>query len=373
MHSNPNRPIAWWLFTCCLMVFATLVVGGVTRLTQSGLSIVEWQPLIGALPPLTDAHWQELFARYQHSPQFVKVNADMTLDGFKFIFWWEWAHRLLARTIGLVFFLPFLWFLVTRRIGRALAPKLFVFFLLGGLQGAMGWYMVKSGLVDDPRVSQYRLAAHLGLAFLIFGLMLWTGLGLLRERTAASPGTQLRRVQLAGAVLTVLLFVMVLSGALVAGTHAGAIYNTFPLMGDHFVPEEVLALQPVWLNFFENHSTLQFDHRLLAWTLFILLPLFCWRARTIAPWSRNAAFAVLAMLGVQLALGISTLLAHVPLGLAATHQVGAMVVDRLRADAELRGDFLGAVALSNELQDLTLAIREEVRGITGRRVGHDIP
>ena len=323
---KPNRPVAWWLFACCLMVFSTLIVGGVTRLTQSGLSIVEWQPLLGALPPLTEAHWQELFAKYQQSPQFRLVNADMSMEGFKFIFWWEWAHRLVGRTIGMVFLLPFLWFLFRRAIDRPLAFRLLGFFVLGGVQGAMGWYMVKSGLVDDPRVSQYRLAAHLGLAFLIFGLMFWTALGLLQPRAAAAMGSPLRRVQLVGTVLTTLLFVMVLSGALVAGTHAGAVYNTFPLMGDRFVPDELLAMQPVWRNVFENHSTIQFDHRLMAWALFFLVPVYCWRARTVAPWSRNAAFAVLGMLGVQLALGISTLLQHVPLSLAATHQAGAMAL-----------------------------------------------
>ena len=326
MKTEPNRAVAWWLFACCAMVFATLIVGGVTRLTHSGLSIVEWQPLLGAIPPLGEAHWQELFAKYQQSPQFQKVNVGMTLDGFKFIFWWEWVHRLLGRTIGVVFFLPFLWFLLKGRIDRNLAPRLFGFFVLGGLQGALGWYMVKSGLVDDPRVSQYRLAAHLGLAFLIFGLMLWTGLGLLGQRVAAASGTSLRTVQTAAAVLVALLFVMVLSGALVAGTHAGALYNSFPLMGEHFVPPEVLALTPAWLNVFENQSTIQFDHRLFAWLLLFSLPLFCWIVIRRAPWARPAALVLLAMLLLQLSLGIATLLNGGPILLAAAHQAGAMIL-----------------------------------------------
>ena len=326
MKTESDRAVAWWLFACCAMVFATLIVGGVTRLTHSGLSIVEWQPLLGAIPPFGEAHWQALFAKYQQSPQFQKVNVDMTLDGFKFIFWWEWVHRLLGRTIGVVFFVPFLWFLLKGRIDRGLAPKLFGFFVLGGLQGAMGWYMVKSGLVDDPRVSQYRLAAHLGLAFLIFGLMLWTGLGLLGQRVAAASGTSLRSVQTVAAVLVAMLFVMVLSGALVAGTHAGALYNSFPLMGEHFVPPEVLALTPAWLNVFENQSTIQFDHRTIAWILFFTLPLFCWKTIRHIPYARPAAFAVLAMLFLQLLLGIFTLLNGVPIVLAAAHQAGAMIL-----------------------------------------------
>jgi cytochrome c oxidase assembly protein subunit 15 len=161
--NNSQRAVAWWLFACCAMVFVTMVVGGVTRLTHSGLSIVEWKPLIGALPPLSHADWLELFAKYQQTPEFIKRNHDMTLDGFQFIFWWEWAHRLSGRLIGVVFFVPYVWFLLRGKLRGALAAKVFGFFILGGLQGAMGWYMVKSGLVDDPRVSQYRLAAHLGL------------------------------------------------------------------------------------------------------------------------------------------------------------------------------------------------------------------
>lgn len=182
--NNSQRAVAWWLFACCAMVFVTMVVGGVTRLTHSGLSIVEWKPLIGALPPLSHADWLELFAKYQQTPEFIKRNHDMTLDGFQFIFWWEWAHRLSGRLIGVVFFVPYVWFLLRGKLRGALAAKVFGFFILGGLQGAMGWYMVQSGLVDDPRVSQYRLAAHLGLAFLLFGLMFWTGLGMLQARQA---------------------------------------------------------------------------------------------------------------------------------------------------------------------------------------------
>ncbi len=325
--TDTQRAVAWWLFACCALVFATMVVGGVTRLTHSGLSIVEWKPLIGALPPLSHADWLELFAKYQQTPEFIKRNHDMTLDGFQFIFWWEWAHRLSGRLIGVVFFLPYVWFLVRGQLRGALAAKVFGFFILGGLQGAMGWYMVKSGLVDDPRVSQYRLAAHLGLAFLIFGLMGWTGLGLLQPRSKAvadQPATAF--TQGLGNWLVALVFIMVLSGALVAGIHAGLAYNTFPLMNGNFVPPEIFMVEPLWLNFFTNMATVQFDHRMIAWALMALIPWFSWRIWNESPRSRTPAVALTLWLAVQVGLGIATLLLQVPVALAAAHQAGAMVL-----------------------------------------------
>jgi cytochrome c oxidase assembly protein subunit 15 len=339
-EANAPHAIAIWLLVCCAMVFATLIIGGVTRLTHAGLSIVEWQPLIGALPPLTDAHWQELFAKYQLTPEFRLRNHDMTLAGFQFIFWWEWAHRLSGRLIGLVFFVPYVWFFIRGQLRGQLAWKTLGFFVLGGLQGAMGWYMVQSGLVDDPRVSQYRLAAHLGLAFLIFGLMLWTALGILQPRhraVTASPvsalcapsetfSTTSHRTRRFGVVLIGLVFLMVLSGALVAGIHAGLAYNTFPLMNGHFLPPESFLLNPLWLNFFSNMATVQFNHRLIAWLLLGLIPWFVWRVRSESPTARPATAWLLVWLGVQVGLGISTLLLRVPVPLAAAHQAGAMIL-----------------------------------------------
>jgi cytochrome c oxidase assembly protein subunit 15 len=305
------------------MVFLTMVVGGITRLTHSGLSIVEWKPLIGALPPLSETHWLELFGKYQQTPEFQKVNHDMSLDGFKFIFWWEWAHRLSGRLIGVVFFLPYVWFLFRGKLRGIVAAKIFGFFILGGLQGALGWYMVKSGLVDDPRVSQYRLAAHLGLAFLLFGLMFWTGLGMLQRRTASPAPTATQRF---GNWLVGLVFVMVLSGALVAGIRAGLAYNSFPLMNGHFLPPESFVVEPLWLNFFTNMATVQFDHRLIAWLLMGLIPWFSWRIWTEAPAARMPAVVLTLWLAVQVALGIATLLLKVPVALGAAHQAGAMVL-----------------------------------------------
>src|SRR5512147_1975779 len=230
MNDRDRRAIAAWLLLCAAMVCAIVVVGGVTRLTRSGLSIVEWQPLIGALPPLSEAHWQELFAKYRETPEFKLVNFAMDLDGFKRIFWWEYVHRLLGRLAGLVYLLPFLWFLAKRRIERPLAWKLWGVFALGALQGGLGWFMVKSGLVDDPKVSHIRLTAHLGVALAIVSAQLWIALDLLR------PGAG-RRNRLAVAIAA-LVFLMALSGAMVAGLRAGYAYNTFPLMNGHLIPPE---------------------------------------------------------------------------------------------------------------------------------------
>jgi len=327
MDTRARKQIAAWLFICCAMVFATLVVGGVTRLTHSGLSIVEWQPLVGTLPPLDARQWQEVFEKYRQTPEYQKVNRGMDLAEFKTIFWWEYAHRLLGRGIGLVFVVPFVYFLARGRLQRSLVPRLAGIFLLGGLQGAMGWYMVKSGLVDDPRVSQYRLTAHLGLAFVIFAAMFWLALGLLAQRVTASE-PRLRTLQRAAAWLAALVFVMVLSGGLVAGLRAGLAYNTFPLMNGYLVPPEIFLLEPWWLNFFNNMATAQFDHRLIAWLLAFLVPWLWWRCRAVALGGRVplACAFMLGALGVQIALGIATLLSRVPLTLAAAHQAGALVL-----------------------------------------------
>jgi cytochrome c oxidase assembly protein subunit 15 len=324
---NGARAAAAWLLACCALVFAMVVVGGVTRLTHSGLSIVEWQPIVGALPPLDEAGWQETFGKYQQTPEYRLVNPGMSLDGFKSIFWWEYVHRLLGRLIGAAFLLPLLWFALRGKIPRGLTWKLAAIFALGALQGAMGWYMVQSGLVDDPRVSQYRLTAHLGIAFLIYAAMLWIALDLLfpRESQSGTVSGGLRRL---GAALAVLIFVMALSGGLVAGIRAGLAYNTFPLMNGRLVPPEIFSLEPWYLNFFSNIATVQFDHRLIAWLLAFLVPWLWLRVRGAAVPSRAklGADLLLAALALQIALGIATLLLAVPLPLAAAHQAGALFV-----------------------------------------------
>jgi cytochrome c oxidase assembly protein subunit 15 len=320
-----DRGLAVWLLACCALVFAMVVVGGVTRLTHSGLSIVEWQPIVGTLPPLDDKAWHEAFLKYQQTPEFRQVNPDMDLAGFKRIFWWEYFHRLLGRVIGAVFLLPLLWFALRRRIPRSLIWKLAAIFALGGLQGAMGWYMVQSGLVDDPRVSQYRLAAHLGMALLIYAAMLWVALDLLFPRGNETAPRALRRFAFA---LVALVFAMALSGAFVAGIRAGLAYNTFPLMNGHLVPPGMFVIDPWYLNFFNNIATVQFDHRAIAWLLAILVPWFWLRVRR-AVLPRRAKLGtdmLLAVLALQIALGIATLLLAVPVPLAAAHQAGAMLV-----------------------------------------------
>lgn len=321
-----NRPVAAWLLVCCAMVFAMVVVGGVTRLTHSGLSIVEWQPIVGSIPPLSAGEWSETFSKYQQTPEFRLVNPGMGLDEFKTIFWWEYFHRLLGRLVGVVFLLPLIYFAAVGKVDRKLVPRLAFIFFLGGLQGALGWYMVKSGLVDEPRVSQYRLTAHLGLAFLVYGATLWTALDLLWGRPVYSAAS--RRVRVTARVLSGLIFLMVLSGGFVAGIHAGLAYNTFPQMNGSWAPPEIFMLDPWYRNFFDNMATVQFDHRLIAWLLAFTIPVFCWRSLRVSQSARarGLVWGLLAMLGLQIALGISTLLLIVPIPLAAAHQSGALLL-----------------------------------------------
>jgi cytochrome c oxidase assembly protein subunit 15 len=328
MDQSSRHQIAAWLLICCALLFAMIVVGGVTRLTHSGLSIVEWQPIVGTVPPLNQAQWEETFQKYQQTPEYQKINRGMSLEEFKGIFWWEYAHRLLGRAIGIVYLLPFLYFLIRRKIDKPLIPKLAGIFLLGGLQGALGWFMVKSGLVDDPRVSHYRLTAHLGLAFLIYAAMFWVALGLLFPRAPMQADEKVHSLRRFSWVLTGLIFVMVLSGGLVAGIRAGFAYNTFPLMNGDWIPPEIFRLQPWYLNFFDNMATVQFNHRLIAWLLAFLVPLFWLKAErlTLLPRARWACHLLLAMLVVQITLGITTLLHVVPVPLAAAHQAGAVLL-----------------------------------------------
>ena len=322
--SSSNRAVAAWLLACCALVFAMVVVGGITRLTHSGLSIVEWQPLVGTIPPLNDAQWQDTFREYQQTPEFRLVNRDMTLAGFKSIFWWEYFHRLLGRLVGVVFFVPLAYFVVRGRVRGRLAWQLAGVFLLGGLQGAVGWYMVKSGLVDEPRVASLRLASHLGMALLIYALMLWMALGLLVPRgRPAAPGARRH-----AAFLAALVFLMVLTGALVAAIHAGLAYNTYPKMNGAWVPPEILALAPWWKNFVYNMATVQFVHRCLAIVIALTVAALWLRLPRAGAEDRARIWsdALVLAVGAQIALGITTLLMRVPVPLAALHQSGAVIV-----------------------------------------------
>jgi len=321
-----GRAVAAWLLVCAALVAAMVVVGGVTRLTHSGLSIVEWQPLVGTIPPLSAADWQTELAKYQQTPEYRLVNQGMSLDEFKGIFWWEYFHRLLGRGIGFVFLIPLVWFWWRGRIDARLGWKLAGVFVLGGLQGAMGWYMVASGLVDEPRVSHLRLTAHLGIAFLILGAMLWIAYDLLfPRRVGAAQGAGPVRL---ATVVAGLVFVQVLAGGLVAGIRAGKAYNTFPLMNGHLVPPETFMLEPFWLNFFSNMATVQLDHRLLAWVLLFLVPWLWLRVRRsdASRAARLGADSLLGLVALQFGLGVATLLAVVPVGLAAAHQGVATLV-----------------------------------------------
>jgi cytochrome c oxidase assembly protein subunit 15 len=308
------------------MVYAMVILGGATRLTGSGLSMVEWDPIFGIIPPLDQATWNETFALYQQSPEYQKINVGMDLAGFKRIYWYEYSHRVLGRTIGTVFLLPFLFFLARGWVKRPLVPKLVTLFVLGGLQGLLGWYMVKSGLVDNPHVSQYRLTAHLGLAILIYAYMLHVALGLWygNQRSATVPAGLRRATSLLGGVI----FITILSGGFVAGLKAGFAYNTFPLMDGHWVPEVIFMQEPLWRNFFENIATVQFSHRVLATVVFFsIVTLWLGSIRQSLPATvRNGLHGLLAAALLQVTLGISTLLLHVPTSLAVAHQGGALLL-----------------------------------------------
>jgi cytochrome c oxidase assembly protein subunit 15 len=321
-----NRPVALWLLACCGMVVVMMLIGAATRLTESGLSMVEWRPLIGALPPLGEAEWQRIFGLYQKTSEYRLENAGMTLADFKTIFWWEYIHRLWGRLIGVVFAVPMLWFMLRRRVRGRLAFILFGLFLLGAAQGVIGWWMVKSGFADRSDVSQYRLAIHLGMAFLILGCLLWVALGLLSGAPQSQPVTP--GIRRGAVILLALITVTVLSGGLVAGLNAGFAYNDWPFMNGQLVPREITDLVPLWLNLFENVATVQFDHRLLAYLTaagVLLLWLAALRNR-IGGALRRPLDLLLVMVVAQIALGVFTLIQVVPIGLAVLHQAGAIAV-----------------------------------------------
>jgi cytochrome c oxidase assembly protein subunit 15 len=326
-QAHYDRQVAAWLLLCAAVILGMILLGGVTRLTGSGLSMVEWKPLMGVVPPLSEQAWQETFDKYKQYPEYQKVNRGMTLDGFKSIFMFEYLHRVLGRLIGVLFLVPMLYFAFRHRIRPGLIPRLLILFFLGGCQGLLGWYMVKSGMVDNPRVSQYRLTAHLGLAVAIYAYMLWLAFDLLFAR--AGPTAAGRRPYARWSLLLVgLVYLMILSGGLVAGTRAGFAYSTWPLMGDSFIPRGLYAGTPAWLDMFEDITTVQFNHRVFAYLLVVLISAFAvlvYRSGVTARGRLAVVLLVVAML-VQVVLGISTLLLHVPVALAAAHQGCAMVL-----------------------------------------------
>jgi len=327
LQISHRKQVVGWLVVCGILVFCMIIVGGATRLTHSGLSIVEWEPIVGTIPPLNDTDWNQVFDEYKGSPEYQLINFGMSLDEFKVIFWWEYFHRLLGRLIGFVFFVPFLFFLLTRRLNAGLTGRLLGIFALGGLQGGMGWYMVASGLVDEPNVSQYRLTAHLGIAFLIFGAITWTAMSVLYP-SKTNLSVPVRSMYKTSVAVSATLFLMVLSGGFVAGLQAGLIYNTFPLMGNSFIPPNLFVLTPFWTNFFDNMTTVQFDHRIIAYILAIMIPIFWFklRRRDVSNRTKTLSNLLLGLLALQIVLGITTLIYHVPTVLGVAHQaIGSLL------------------------------------------------
>jgi heme a synthase len=319
-----RRLVAAWLFSVAAMILVMIVLGGATRLTGSGLSIMEWAPLMGALPPTSDAEWQRLFGLYQQIPQYALLNQGFGLDGFKQIFWLEWTHRLWGRLIGLAFIVPLVWLWAAARIERSLVPRLVLLFVLGGLQGAVGWFMVASGFFpDSTAVSPYRLVVHLVLALVLYAAIIWTGLSLLRPiRPEPRPRLALRLLAIACLAATAM---TIIAGGFVAGTHAGLTYNTFPLMDGRLIPQGYASLHPLLRNVTENVAAVQFDHRLLATlTLILASGLAAWGLVGALP--KILAACLLAAVAAQYAIGVTTLLLSVPTVLGAAHQAGAVLL-----------------------------------------------
>lgn len=323
--ANPHRAVRWWLISVAALIALMVLVGGATRLTESGLSIVEWKPVTGSVPPLTQTQWTEAFEAYKKIPQYRELNAGMSLSEFKEIFWWEWSHRLLGRFIGVAYLLPFLFFLWRGGLPGELKRRLWLLFALGGLQGAVGWWMVASGLSERVEVSQYRLATHLVLALLIFSGIVWTVRRLKERPQIAAPS----RLRFTGALLLVVTFVQIYFGALVAGLRAGRAYNTWPQIDGAFIPsaERLWFETPWWRNMFDNVLTVQFEHRMTAYALFALAMLHAIDAvRSRAGSAAGGALWLLAAVSMQAVLGILTLLYQVPIDLALSHQAVAIVV-----------------------------------------------
>ncbi len=345
----PNRrAVGFWLLAVAAIIVAMVTLGGLTRLTGSGLSITEWDPIMGAIPPLGDAAWHAAFAKYQLIPQYRLENHGMSLADFKGIYWWEWTHRFLGRLLGVVFFVPFIWFAWSGAIARREWPRMVLLFILGGLQGFVGWWMVESGLETRVSVSQYRLALHLGVAVLLLGAILWIALEYLRTPSppriwgrgqgegvstsvalpAPALGSEGEGVRLYSFALVALIYLQMLLGALVAGLHAGLVYNTWPSMDGRVFPEAPFAVAPWWRNFFENPGLAQFDHRIGAYVVFLAAMAIAFRTRGARPSAQsvNAAGLVAGLTLFQVVLGIVTLVSQAPLTLAALHQLTAALL-----------------------------------------------
>ena len=352
-QTSHHRAVRWWLVSIAALIAIMVLVGGATRLTESGLSIVEWKPVTGTLPPLNQAQWTEAFEAYKTIPQYRELNAGMNLAEFKTIFWWEWSHRLLGRVIGAVYLLPFLYFLWRGAFGAELKRRLWMIFALGALQGAVGWWMVASGLAQRTEVSQYRLATHLMLALIIFASIVWT----LRRMSARPQSVVPGRLKVSGVALLALTFVQLYFGALVAGLRAGRVYNTWPEIDGAFIPSAARLFfeAPWWRNLFDNTLTVQFEHRMTAYALLALAVLHAIdsvRSRAGAA-VIGGAWSLVAAITLQAALGILTLLHQVPIDLALAHQATAIVVLTL---AVLQAERLVARRVEDDRQKLVLPL-----------------
>ncbi len=329
LHPSPGfrvsaqpQALVRWLYFVAFLIVAMVAVGGITRLTESGLSITQWKPISGIIPPLTEAQWMAEFANYQRIPEYQQINRGMTLDGFKQIFFWEYVHRLLGRVIGLAFALPLLWFAIRRAIPRGYGPRLLVLLVLGGLQGAIGWWMVASGLSERTDVSHIRLAVHLTAALVILGGVVWTAFDL--RDLARDPSARPAGLRPLAAVALLLLTVQIVLGAFTAGLNAGYAFSSWPLMGDSFFPADVPMMQPAWINVVDNPVVVQFVHRWFAFVSAGALVALAFAARRRG--AVHAWAAVILLVALQIVLGIATLLTGVQIAIAVAHQVNAAIL-----------------------------------------------
>ncbi|MCE9540927.1 MAG: COX15/CtaA family protein [Bacteroidetes bacterium] len=327
MKNNPHRSIIIWLLAGCFLIYIMVVIGGITRLTHSGLSMVEWNMIIGSMPPTSEADWRVPFEKYKQSPEYQIINNQFSLEEFKSIYWWEFIHRMLGRIIGVVFLVPFFYFLLKKKFDKPFLKKMFVLLALGALQGVLGWFMVKSGLQKEPQVSHYRLAAHLISAFTVFGFTFWYALDLLYP-TVLIENKMSKKVKRLAKITFGFIVLQIIYGAFVAGLKAGLFYNTFPRMGTSFLPDTLLSFEPFWKNFLENPSGVQFIHRYLAYIVVIMV-VFLWETvqkMELTPLQRKTSTIMLSVVCLQFLLGIITLLYAVPVTLGVLHQTGAFVL-----------------------------------------------
>lgn len=324
MKNNISKPVIIWLLTGCFLIYIMVVLGGITRLTHSGLSMVEWNMIVGSMPPMSDADWQVPFEKYKQSPEYQIVNNQFTLEEFKSIYWWEYVHRLLGRTIGVVFLIPFLYFWIKKKFDKALLNKMFILLALGALQGFLGWFMVKSGLQKEPHVSHFRLAIHLISAFTVFGFTFWYALDLMYPGKK-ELNSEYRKVRLLSIIMFATIIIQIIYGAFVAGLKAGLFYNTYPKMGDTFFPDTIYSYDTFFQNIAENPSGVQFIHRYIAYIVVIFIVIVWNKANklSLTPIQKKASNFLLGMVLVQFLLGVVTIMFTVPVTLGVLHQTGA--------------------------------------------------